>query len=48
MGVLKSEDAKEEQIHKLREVGIKHAAAKRELTVLEHNTQTLLLNLMKK
>ena len=48
MGVLMSEDAKEEQIHKLREVGIKHAAAKRDLTVLEHNRQIMLSNLMKK
>ena len=42
-----SEDAKEQQMHKLREVGIKHAAAKRDLTVLEHNRQIMLSNLMK-
>ena len=47
MGVLMSEDAKEQQMHKLREVGIKHAAAKRDLTVLEHNRQIMLSNLMK-
>ncbi len=47
MGVLMSEDAKEEQMHTLREVGKKHAAAKRNLTVLEHGRQIMLSDLMK-
>ena len=47
MGVLMSEDAKEQQMHTLREVGKKHAAAKRNLTVLEHGRQIMLSDLMK-
>jgi len=42
-----SEDAKEQQMHTLREVGKKHAAAKRNLTVLEHGRQIMLSDLMK-
>jgi len=42
-----SEDAKEQQLHNLREVGMKHAAAKRDVTILEHGRQILLADLMK-
>ena len=42
-----SEDAKEQHMHTLREIGAKHAAAKRDLTVLEHGRQIMLSDLMK-
>ena len=38
---------KENQIHKLREIGTKHAEAKRKLSILEHGRQILLADLMK-
>jgi len=38
---------KEKVLHNLREVGIKHAEAKRKLTILEHGRQILLADLMK-
>ena len=38
---------KEKILHGLREVGIKHAEAKRKLTILEHGRQILLADLMK-
>ncbi|QDP49211.1 MAG: hypothetical protein Tp1100DCM1099271_21 [Prokaryotic dsDNA virus sp.] len=38
---------KEKILHGLREIGIKHAEAKKQLTTLEHGRQILLADLMK-
>ena len=43
-----SEEAKEKKLHELRQVGIQHAKAKRDVTVLEHGRQIILADLMKK
>jgi len=42
-----SDESKEQQMHKLREIGMKHAKAKRDVTVLEHGRQIMLSELMK-
>ena len=43
-----SDEHREKQIHKLREIGEKHAEAKQNLAVLEFGRQILLSELMKK
>ncbi len=42
-----SEQALEQQMHKLRTVGEEHAKAKEQLTILEHGRQILMAELMK-
>jgi len=43
-----SEQSKEKQMHDLRAIGLNHAKAKRQLSILEHGRQILLSELMKK
>ena len=42
-----SDEAREQQLHKLRTIGEEHAKAKQELSVMEYGRQILLAELMK-